>query len=168
MERIRLSSVRRSPLWLAALLLGTGFLPSPSGPSLAQQGPSGANARIEFSAFGFRSDEGSMRCLLFEAGSAASFPMQARRAFAAAMSRISARRATCRFDDVPPGRYAASLHHDADADGQVDVGLFGIPTEGLGASNDARGTMGPPSFEAAAFNFTGGELRLRVRIDYVF
>jgi uncharacterized protein (DUF2141 family) len=115
-----------------------------------------------------RSDEGRVQCLLFAAAEAEAFPRARTRAFAAATARIVGRSARCTFSDVPPGRYAVSVHHDADADGRVDTGLFGIPTEGLGASNDARGSFGPPSFDSAAFTYEGGALSLRVRVGYVF
>jgi uncharacterized protein (DUF2141 family) len=115
-----------------------------------------------------RDDAGRVQCLLFAEDAAAVFPRVRGRAFAAAGARISGQSARCVFSDVPPGRYAVAVHHDADADGVVDTGLFGIPTEGLGASNDARGSFGPPSFDAAAFRYDGGELTLRVRVGYVF
>jgi len=60
-----------------------------------------------------------------------------------------ARKGTVRvvFEDVPPGPYAISAHHDEDSDFKMDTGLFGIPTEGYGFSRDAHAPFGPPSFE---------------------
>ena len=141
------------PLWAAAW--------APHDTLHAQDGN-----RIRIEATGFRSDDGNLRCSLHD--EAAAFPTHPERALAGAMSRIVGRTGACTFDDIPPGRYAISLHHDADGDGTVDTGLFGIPTEGLGSSNDARGSMGPPSFEAAAFTYTGGNVTLRASIGYVF
>jgi uncharacterized protein (DUF2141 family) len=125
-------------------------------------------ARIVVTGLELRDDAGRVQCLLFASDAADAFPRVRARAYAASAARISGRTARCVFSDVPPGRYAVSVHHDSDADGAVDTGLFGIPTEGLGASNDARGSFGPPSFEAAAFSYGGGELSLRVRVGYVF
>ena len=74
--------------------------------------------------------------------------------------------ARCRFEGVSPGRYAVSVMHDEDADGELDTGLFGIPEEGWGVSNDApAGAFGPPSFESAAFAFDGGVRAIRIRIQ---
>lgn len=92
----------------------------------------------------------------------------AEEAFAASIGRISSGRATCRLDDIPAGRYAIALHHDANTNGRVDTGSFGIATEGLGASNDAHGSFGPPSFADAAFSFDHSALSLSARIGYVF
>lgn len=54
--------------------------------------------------------------------------------------------------NVPPGRYAAQGYHDANANDRVDRGLFGIPKEGVGFSNDAPIGLGPPKFPRAAFD----------------
>ena len=51
---------------------------------------------------------------------------------------------TVRIDNIPPGIYAAQAFHDEDMDGKIGRNLLGIPTEGLGFSNDARFRFGPP------------------------
>jgi uncharacterized protein (DUF2141 family) len=52
--------------------------------------------------------------------------------------------------DLSPGRYAFFAMHDANGNGDLDRNLFGIPIEDYGFSNGATGTVGPPSFDAAA------------------
>lgn len=54
---------------------------------------------------------------------------------------------------LPPGRYAVQAFHDENGNGSVDQGLFGIPREGIGFSNDAAIRFGPPKFSDAAFDF---------------
>lgn len=61
------------------------------------------------------------------------------------------------FADVEPGSYAVAAFHDADGDGELAQNFVGMPTEGYGFSNGARGFMGPPSFEAAAVSVDEGE-----------
>ena len=56
------------------------------------------------------------------------------------------------FPDLPPGRYAAQVSHDENNNNKVDRGLFGIPKEGVGFSNDAKIRMSPPKFDEAAFD----------------
>lgn len=58
--------------------------------------------------------------------------------------------------NVPPGRWAAQGYHDANANERVDTGLFGIPKEGVGFSNDAPIGLGPPRFARAAFDVEPG------------
>lgn len=125
-----------------------------------------AVSRIVVDATGFRNDHGHVRCSLFSR--AEDFPAHPERAVARTGATITGGRARCVFDDVAPGTYAIALHHDEDDDQQFDTGIFGIPTEGVGASRDAHGSMGPPSFRDAQIEFTGGELRLRVSMQYVF
>ena len=52
---------------------------------------------------------------------------------------------------LPYGEYAVKVFHDENRNGELDKRLFGIPAEAYGFSNDARGTMGPPEYEKAAF-----------------
>lgn len=54
------------------------------------------------------------------------------------------------FGNVPPGRYAVKSFADENGNAKLDTNLFGLPTERYGFSNNARGRMGPPGFEAAA------------------
>lgn len=54
------------------------------------------------------------------------------------------------FPDMAPGSYAVSVFHDENGNGELDKNVLGMPTEDYGFSNNARGFMGPPRFEAAA------------------
>lgn len=64
--------------------------------------------------------------------------------------------ATTAIAGLPAGRYAIKAFHDLDGDGQMDTNPFGMPTEPFAFSNDAPANMGPPSFEAAAFDVGAG------------
>lgn len=55
-------------------------------------------------------------------------------------------------------------YHDANRNGQLDKGAFGIPTEAYGFSCNARGRLGPPGFEAASFSFGPEGLCLEIRL----
>ena len=63
-----------------------------------------------------------------------------------------ARAGALRFEvrDLSPGRYAVSVFHDENGNGDLDTNLFGIPSEGYGFGNDASAAFGPPDFEDAA------------------
>jgi uncharacterized protein (DUF2141 family) len=54
--------------------------------------------------------------------------------------------AVIKIDSLPSGTYAIQYYHDINSNGKLDTGAFGIPEEGYGSSNDARGFMGPPDF----------------------
>ena len=57
--------------------------------------------------------------------------------------------------DLPAGKYAIAGYHDENGNGKLDTNALGIPEEGYGFSNDARGMLGPPAFAEAAFEFDG-------------
>jgi len=57
--------------------------------------------------------------------------------------------------DLPAGKYAIASYHDENGNGKLDTNALGIPEEGYGFSNDARGMFGPPKFSEAVFEFDG-------------
>lgn len=57
--------------------------------------------------------------------------------------------------ELPPGSYAIGIFHDANLNNRLDNYFFGVPREQYGFSNNARGFMGPPSFDDAAFSVEG-------------
>jgi len=56
------------------------------------------------------------------------------------------------LEPLPEGEYAISLYHDVNSNDNLDTGAFGIPKEGYGFSNNAKGFMGPPDYEQAKFS----------------
>ena len=59
------------------------------------------------------------------------------------------------FHDVPAGSYAVASFQDEDDSGKLKSNNLGVPTEGVGFSNDAQGSGGPPKFAQASFVFDG-------------
>ena len=68
------------------------------------------------------------------------------------------------LEDVPSGAYAVSLFQDLDDTSSLSRNAFGIPTDPWGMSNDAVGTLGPASFEAAVVKIEPPETVLDVRL----
>jgi uncharacterized protein (DUF2141 family) len=73
--------------------------------------------------------------------------------------------AQVRFQGLAPGPYAVMAFHDRDGDGKLDTRPWGPPSEPYGFSRDARGTFGPPRWEAAVFELpaAGAAQSLRLR-----
>lgn len=61
------------------------------------------------------------------------------------------------FEDIAPGRYAAVVYQDVNANGELDTGFMGLPAEPYGFTAGARVRFGPPSFDAAAFDVAAGQ-----------
>lgn len=112
-----------------------------------------------------RNSTGTVACALFE--SPAGFPIEYLRSATNVMViRVRAKQARCDFLDIPPGTYALAVIHDEDMNGMLDTNWLGVPTEGFGFSNDAKGTVGAPSFSAASFPYDGRNLGLTIGLHY--
>jgi uncharacterized protein (DUF2141 family) len=114
--------------------------------TLVANATAGGDVTLRIEVDGLRSDAGEVFVAVY--GSAEGFPGEVGRAVRSDRVRPVDRRAACVFH-VPPGTYAVSVLHDENGNGRLDTGFFGIPREGLGASNDAQGRFGPPRFEDA-------------------
>jgi uncharacterized protein (DUF2141 family) len=68
--------------------------------------------------------------------------------------------------DIPDGTYAIQAFHDENRNGKVDRGLFGIPKEGIGFSNDAPIHFGPPSWKDAHVA-VAGTMKIRIKMRYM-
>jgi uncharacterized protein (DUF2141 family) len=79
---------------------------------------------------------------------------------------ISASIAEYTFKGIPFGDYAVAVIHDENSNYKLDTGLFGIPREGVGASNNKFG-LGPPSFKDAVFGFKEEQKTITVDLRYL-
>ena len=155
---LRFRETRREIVFLvgAFLLISSAVLAHAQAPQENQ---------IQVEIAGLRNDKGQAVCDLFS--SAPDFPKKRDKAVAHGTSVITNRHAVCEFSGVAPGTYAISVFHDENSNGKLDTNFMGIPREGVGASNAAKGHLGPPKFDAAAFRFAGGLLELKITINYL-
>ena len=56
--------------------------------------------------------------------------------------------------DLSPGKYTFKYFHDENSNKKMDMNWVGIPKEGFGFSNNAKGTFGPPSHGKMIFELT--------------
>jgi uncharacterized protein (DUF2141 family) len=148
--------VRATFLVLCTLLAAGESPPVPATPG------TGASLTVEIA--GLKDDAGTVHASLY--ASADGFPTRPAKAFRQADAVISGGTARVLFADLPPGGYAVAAYHDENGNGKLDTGFLGIPTEGLGASNDAKGFMGPPAFDEARVEVRPGENRIVVHVVY--
>jgi uncharacterized protein (DUF2141 family) len=112
-----------------------------------------------------KNSTGTVACALFE--SPEGFPIEyLRYATNIMVIKIRDTQARCDFLDIPPGTYALAVVHDENMNGKLDTNLLGIPREGYGFSNDARGLLGAPSFSAGSFKYDGQNLGLEISLHY--
>jgi len=74
-------------------------------------------------------------------------------------------KATCVFKGLKPGKYAVSVMHDEDKDGELKTSMGGRPKEWWGVSNNVPPErFGPPKYEAALFSYTGEPKTIKVKL----
>ncbi len=69
------------------------------------------------------------------------------------------------FLALPPGRYAIMAYHDADSDSKLGLRFGMFPTEGYGLSNNPK-VIGPPKFADSAFDLSGQETSIEIKLSY--
>jgi uncharacterized protein (DUF2141 family) len=70
------------------------------------------------------------------------------------------------FTDLEMGTYAVSIFHDANDNKKLDKNWLGIPKEGIGTSNNAKGTFGPPKFNDAKFVLNKADQIITISLSY--
>ncbi|WP_077919567.1 DUF2141 domain-containing protein [Spirosoma sp. 209] len=68
------------------------------------------------------------------------------------------------FSGIPKGEYAVRLYQDVNGDGVANTGMFGMPKEPFGFSNNPSVSFGPPSFQKAKFAVGDAPVALVVRL----
>jgi uncharacterized protein (DUF2141 family) len=101
-------------------------------------------AELAVTVKGVRSDKGAIMAQLLKADPAKGTATQA----AATMQAAKVGTVELLFGNLQPGDYAVMIFHDENGNGKMDSNLIGIPTEGYGFSNEAKGSFGPPKFSA--------------------
>ncbi|HTE32532.1 MAG TPA: DUF2141 domain-containing protein [Chryseolinea sp.] len=71
------------------------------------------------------------------------------------------------FENVKKGSYAISIIHDENENGILDANKLGIPKEGFAFSNNASGTLGPPSFEKARIEIGDEPIKQALVLKYM-
>ena len=120
---------------------------------------------IHVKVLNIRNSTGTVDCALFD--SPVGFPIEA--LFSATnvmVIKVRKTHARCDFEDIPAGTYALAVIHDENMNGKLDTNFLGVPKEGYGFSNDAKGLLGAPSFSAASFEYHGGTLDLTISLQY--
>lgn len=60
---------------------------------------------------------------------------------------------------------AVSIYHDENDNGKLDTNFFGVPKEGVGVSNNAKGNMGPPKFKDALYDCSESQI-MKIQVIY--
>jgi uncharacterized protein (DUF2141 family) len=144
----------------AGALLVLGALLPATAPAASPAAPVGS---LEIDVAGMRSARGLIRICL--TADPRNFPGCVDDKHAVTRS-VPASQHVIRFDDLPPGNYAAALIHDENSNAKLDT-LLGIPREGFGFSRNPPIGFGPPRFAAAEFALGGVAETQQVTMRYM-
>ena len=114
---------------------------------------------------GLRSDKG--KCLLYLYNNKKGFPNDAGKAIKTAMGSISNGKSTIVLKDILNGEYAIGIIHDENDNGKMDTNFLGMPKEGVGVSNNAKGHFGSPSYDDSKFQLNRKSLILTITVKYL-
>lgn len=123
-----------------------------------------AENALDIEVVGLRNDSGQVGCSLFN--DPVAYPRDGTKVLSHVWAQIRSGKAVCEFVGLKPGPYAAVVYHDENGDREFNMNAFGMPREGYGFSNDAAALFGPPTFDAASFNYAGKKLYLILNIRY--
>lgn len=138
--------------------------PAPDAPLVAPTPEAAATAgTLSIRMSGFRSADGQVLISVFRGEDG--FPGEPSKAWKTAIAKISGDRASVDIA-AEPGEYAFAILHDENGNNQMDTNWVGIPKEGLGTSNNAKGRMGPPKYRDAKFNVPAEGVVQNIKIVY--
>lgn len=110
---------------------------------------------------GFETDNGVARLAIVDSKSG----HETGRNFLGMEIRISGHQAAAVVPDIPYGEYAVKVFHDENRNNELDTGVFGIPVERYGFSNNARGAFGPPAFAEISFDHLSPRTRIDIQVQ---
>ena len=138
-------------LFLLAALLNFSFRPI-------------STCSLEVRIKGAENADGNLSLLVFN--SKTGFPSDASKACKYSIVKATGSYQSVVFENLPIGTYAVAVMHDQNGNGQLDTNLFGIPQEGIGVSNNALNTFGPPLFEETSFTLNEQRKVIEITLDY--
>ncbi len=128
---------------------------------LTAETASGAELRVIVT--DFSSETGQIIARVFDDRDA--FPSKPDKMMMAERAVIQEGQAVATFSGLEPGTYAVVIAHDQNLNNRVDRGFLGIPTEDVVFSNNARISLGPPSFDEAAIVVDQEDVTVRVQMS---
>lgn len=140
-------------------LVGVAWSSSATAQEEAASPPAGLTVDIS----NVQNDKGQIGCSLYSKDDG--FPSKPKKADAVVFVKSKAGKATCLFKGLKAGKYAVSVMHDEDEDGELKTSMVGRPKEWWGVSNNVPPErFGPPKYEPALISYTGAPKTIKVKL----
>lgn len=127
--------------------------------------PSAGTGNLTIIVKNIRNGQGQIGLSLYQSGDG--FPNHPEKALVSAFIKASVNSVEYTFSNITLGTYAAAAFHDENSDKKVNSNLIGIPKEGIGVSNNAKGKFGPPKFDDAKFTFSQPAQTIAISLTYL-
>jgi len=155
---------------LSLLLACTAAAAGPDGRDLERSEPArvaaaAAPGELSLRLSGFRNTSGQVLIAVFRGEDG--FPGDSARAWRRLVVKISDGQARVTIPDLSPGEYAVAAVHDENSNNALDTSWIGMPKEGIGMSNNAKGRMGPPKYRDAKFTVTAAGAEQTITMVYL-
>jgi len=121
---------------------------------------SASAATVQVKIDGVRNDKGVVQVALCDE---ATYPKDCR---LTASTPAKAGSVSVEVQNVPAGTWAALAYHDENSDKKLDTNFVGMPKEGYGFSNGAKGSFGPPKFKETAITVGEGTTSATIMLKY--
>lgn len=121
---------------------------------------------LKISVSNIRSNKGEIEVVLFN--KSGGFPDDRKKAYKIIRGKIDNGKCDVVFINIPFDQYAVCVYHDENNNKKIDETWYGMPTEGVGVSNNPKvGILGPPNFERAKFEFNLNKTSLTINMKYL-
>jgi uncharacterized protein (DUF2141 family) len=112
-----------------------------------------------------RNSEGQIGFFLYK--NSEGFPNHFDKSIVSSYVKTNAASTEYTFLHVPLGTYAVCVFHDENKDKKINSNFIGMPKEGIGVSNNAKGHFGPPKYDDAKFILDKPEQTITISLKYL-
>lgn len=100
------------------------------------------NPMLKINVKGFESNKGSLMLEVLDSQ---------KKSIKRLIQPIANKQVSVEIKDLNAGQYSVRVFHDENDNKKLDTGIFGIPKEAWGMSNNVKAIMGPPDFKESLF-----------------
>jgi uncharacterized protein (DUF2141 family) len=158
---IRKNQKMRSPFFLKYLVAAIIVISSLSATSQTQVKKGNLKVVVK----NYRNTTGQVGFFLFNSENG--FPGHTEKALLSGFVKTAGNSVEYTFTNLAMGTYAVYVYHDENNDKKLTTNFIGMPKEGIGVSNNAKGHFGPPKFIDAKFDFNKSEYTIMISLTYL-
>lgn len=115
--------------------------------------------------YGLNNNNGQVGLALFRGPKG--FPADENKAVKKSVAKVNQKKASFTLKNIPYGKYAIAVFHDENSNYKLDTTFIGLPSEGVGTSNNVKASLGPPKYKNAEFFHKKEKTPLLIKMFYL-